>query len=256
MSEVLTESRGELIVPEQRRHIPADLQALPGATPMSMLSIAVQRGMDPATIKDLLALQKEWEANEARKAFNEALAAARAEIPVIRKNKEVDFTSTKGRTNYRYEDLAEIARTIDPILAKHGLSYRFRTSSTPNEPVMVTCIVAHRSGHSEENTLAAGRDDSGNKNSIQAVGSTLTYLQRMTLKAALGLAASTDDDGRGGGTPQAEPDEAGKKALEACGSLNALQAAWKALTAEQRSTLGAVKDECKARIQDAERAAG
>ena len=44
--------------------------------------------------------------------------------------------------------------------------------------------------------MSAGRDDSGNKNSIQAVGSTTTYLQRYTLKAALGLAASDDDDGR------------------------------------------------------------
>lgn len=61
--------------------------------------------------------------------------------------------------------------------------------------VTVTCIISHRDGHFEENTLSAGRDESGNKNSIQAVGSTLTYLQRMTLKASLGLAASDDDDG-------------------------------------------------------------
>lgn len=31
---------------------------------------------------------------------------------------------------------------------------------------------------------------------IQQVGSTITYLQRYTLKAALGLAASQDDDGK------------------------------------------------------------
>ena len=65
-----------------------------------------------------------------------------------------------------------------------------------NEPVSVTCIIAHRDGHSEENTLSAGRDDSGKKNSIQSIGSTITYLQRYTLKSALGLAASADDDGR------------------------------------------------------------
>jgi hypothetical protein len=60
----------------------------------------------------------------------------------------------------------------------------------------VTCIISHRDGYFEETTLSAGRDESGSKNSIQAVGSTLTYLQRMTLKAALGLAAAEDDDGR------------------------------------------------------------
>ena len=60
----------------------------------------------------------------------------------------------------------------------------------------MTCILSHRDGHSEETTLSAGRDDSGNKNSIQAVGSTVTFLQRYTLKAALGLAAAEDDDGK------------------------------------------------------------
>ncbi len=177
------------------------------ATPMSILAVAVQKGMDIATIRELLALQKEWESNEARKAFNEAMAAAKADIPVIRKNQTVDFTSPKGRTFYPYEDLAEIARTVDPILAKHGLSYRFRTTSTPNEPIGVTCIVAHRLGFAEENTLCAGRDDSGNKNSIQSIGSTITYLQRMTLKASLGLSAAVDDDGR---SADDQPEE-GKK---------------------------------------------
>jgi hypothetical protein len=167
-------------------------------TPMAMLSVAVARG-DVALAKDLMDLHERWERNQARKAFDAAIAAAKAEIPVISKNRTVDFTSAKGRTNYRHEDLAEIARTVDPILARHGLSYRFRTSSAVNEPVAVTCILSHADGHAEENTLHAGRDESGNKNSIQAVGSTITYLQRYTLKAALGLAAAEDDDAKAAG---------------------------------------------------------
>lgn len=165
-------------------------------TPMGMLERAVSRGASVEVMEKLMSLQERWAANQARRAFDEAMSAAKSEIPVIAKNREVDFTSQKGRTNYRHEDLAEIARTVDPILTKHGLSYRFRTSSLPNEPVTVTCIVSHRDGYSEENTLSAGRDESGNKNSIQAIGSTITYLQRYTLKAALGLAASNDDDGK------------------------------------------------------------
>ncbi|MCU1464065.1 MAG: hypothetical protein JWO37_4140 [Acidimicrobiales bacterium] len=164
-------------------------------TPMDMLDKAIQQNADIAVLEKLMGLQERWQANQARKAFDEAMASAKAEIPNISKNRTVDFTSQKGRTNYRYEDLGEVAKTVSPILAKYGLSYRFRTASPVNEPVTVTCIVSHREGHFEENTLCAGRDDSGNKNSIQAIGSTLTYLQRMTLKAALGLAATIDDDG-------------------------------------------------------------
>jgi hypothetical protein len=176
------------IIPE-REQLPAVV------TPMAMLAKAVEGGADIDVLEKLMGLSERWEANQARKAFDNAMSAAKAEIPVILKNRVVDFTSQKGRTHYRHEDLAEIARTVSPILAKHGLSYRYRTTSNLNEPVTVTCIVSHRDGHFEENTLSAGRDESGNKNSIQAVGSTLTYLQRMTLKAALGLAASDDDDG-------------------------------------------------------------
>ena len=182
------------IIPE-REQLPAVV------TPMAMLAKAVEGGADIDVLEKLMGLSERWESNQARKAFDNAMSAAKAEIPVIIKNRVVDFTGKTGlRTNYRHEDLAEIARTVTPILAKHGLSYRYRTTSNLNEPVTVTCIVSHRDGHFEENTLSAGRDDSGNKNSIQAVGSTLTYLQRMTLKAALGLAASDDDDGAAAGS--------------------------------------------------------
>jgi hypothetical protein len=136
------------------------------------------------------------EAARARKAFDAALADAKAEIPPIIKNRTVSHETKSGGTkSYKHEDLGDIARTVDPILSKHGLSYRFRTTSNANEPICVTCIVSHRLGYSEGNSLSAGRDDTGNKNSLQAIGSTITYLQRYTLKAALGLAASTDDDG-------------------------------------------------------------
>lgn len=175
-------------------------------TPMEMLSRAVNQGATVEVLEKLMGLQERWEQSQSRKAFDTAIASAKAEIPVIIKNKVVDFTSQKGRTNYAHEDLAEIARTIDPILAKYGLSYRFRIDSQPGV-VLVTCIVSHRDGYSEENTLPAPHDVSGNKNSIQAVGSTITYLQRYTLKASLGLAAAKDDDARSSGASTAISDE-------------------------------------------------
>lgn len=186
------------ILPRQSEMPVSQPYAVSAITPMAMLGQAVERGADMATLEKLMALQERWEANQARKAFDAALASAKAEIPVITKNRQVGYeTKGGGKTSYQHEDLGEIARTVDPILAKHGLSYRFRTLSEVNQPVSVTCIVAHRDGHSETNTLTAGRDDSGQKNLIQQIGSTITYLQRYTLKAALGLAAAADDDGRG-----------------------------------------------------------
>lgn len=186
--------------PPEQKNVPAIPYSEPVAvTPMTMIDRALVSNAAPETLEKLLALQERWEANQGRKAFDEAMASAKAEIPTIRKNRTVDFTSSKGRTHYKHEDLAEIAATVNPILGKYGLSYRFKTTNAPNEPITVTCIITHRLGYYEETTLSGPRDDSGNKNAIQQVGSTLTYLQRMTLKAALGLAASEDDDGAAAG---------------------------------------------------------
>lgn len=160
---------------------------------MDLIAQAVAGGQSIDVIRELKNMAKELADDAARRAFEAAMSAAKAEIPTISKNRVVDFTSQKGRTNYRHEDLGEIAKVIDPILGKHGLSYRYETV-TEGGKVKVTCIVSHREGHSVRNELTADHDNSGNKNSIQAVGSTITYLQRYTLKAALGLAASNDDD--------------------------------------------------------------
>ena len=172
-------------------------------TPMEMLGRAIERGVDADTLDKLMALKERFDAAEARKAFDAAMSEAKAKMPVIHKGREVDFVGKNSglQTNYRFEDMGIIAKTVDPILSEFGLSYRFRTEQHEGGAISVTCIVSHRDGHSEENTLTAGRDETGNKNNLQQVGSTITYLQRYTLKAALGLAASEDTDG-------ARPDEA------------------------------------------------
>ncbi len=173
-------------------HVPTSL------TPMEMLAAAVQRDASLEVLNGLMALQERWEKNQSRRAFDNAMADAKGEIPPIIKNREVDFTSQKGRTHYRHEDLMEIARTVDPILKKYGLSYRFR-STQEGQRITVSCIISHRDGYAEETSLTAGEDHTGNKNQHQAVASAATYLQRYTLKLALGLAAGLDDDGQSAG---------------------------------------------------------
>ncbi len=156
-------------------------------TPMDMLNNAINSGASVEMMERLLTMQERWEANQARKFFDAALSAAKAEIPVIHKG-------AKGHNNKSYADFASIARVVDPIISKHGLSYRFRTRQEVG--IAVTCILSHEAGHSEETTLVGPADASGSKNAIQAIGSTLTYLQRYSLVQMLGLAASEDDDGR------------------------------------------------------------
>ena len=183
--------------PEPRKERPTTALTVADATPMQMLAIAVQQGADIAKLEKLMELQERWERNQGRKAFEAAVAEAKSELKPILKSREVDFTGNTGkRTNYWYEDFAQIATQVDPVLSKHGLSYRHRAQQNA-KTLTVTCILAHRDGHHEETTLSADNDESGNKNSIQSVGSAATYLQRYTLKLALGLAAAKDNDARG-----------------------------------------------------------
>lgn len=167
---------------------------LPADPMVNMIErIAMDPGSDLDKLERMLAMKERIDGQNAMRQFADALSEARSTIPPIIKDATVDFTSSKGRTNYKHETLAGIAKVIDPILSKNGLSYRFRTDQGQGG-VKVTCIIQHRAGHFEETTLMGGADQSGNKNGFQAIGSAVTYLQRYTLKAALGLSAEVDDD--------------------------------------------------------------
>jgi hypothetical protein len=180
--------------PEIIENAPGQIVPLAATTPMQMLAQAIDRGMSPEVIDKLMSLGERWDKTQARKAFDVAIARAKAEIPVIKK--------TAAGHNNKYADLAAIARVVDPIIAKHGLSYRFRTAQT--DKISVTCVLSHEAGHFEENTLTGMPDKGPGRNDIQAIGSALTYLQRYSLVQALGIAASEDDDGKAGGNGSAE----------------------------------------------------
>lgn len=164
-----------------------------------MVSLIERVVMDPEASIDklerMLEMRERMQAQAAKAAYDNAIAEAKAEIPPIIKSGVVDYTNKDGkRTQFIHETLDGIAKIIDPILSKHGLSYRFRSNQGSGN-VTVTCVVAHRDGYAEETSLSGAPDASGSKNPYQAVGSAVTYLQRYTLKLALGLSASKDTDG-------------------------------------------------------------
>lgn len=172
---------------------PYPLPALPSA-PMRMLELAIERGATIEVLERLLTLQERFEATEARKAYVAALAAFKKDPPSLTKNKRTDFTSkrTGDRTEYDYLTLDEACEVIGPALSKHGLSHRWEVTQRDGM-ITVSCILQHAEGHSESVTLQAGADMTGNKNPIQGVGSTVTYLERYTLLAITGLAAKGQD---------------------------------------------------------------
>ena len=165
-------------------------------TPYDMIKIAVEKGTDLAQLGKLMDMKDRWEANEARKAYNEAFTAFKAEAVEILKTIAVTDGPLKGK---KYADLFAAIDVITPALSKHGLSHSWKPTKDERDWLEVTCTIRHVLGHTESVALGGPPDTTGSKNAIQARGSTLSYLERYSLLAATGLAAKNqDDDGAGG----------------------------------------------------------
>lgn len=171
-------------------------------TPMTLIERAAAQGAPVEMMAQLFDLKLRVEADEARKAYNAAMAEFKKNVPHIEKNKPVTF----GKTEYRHTTLDHACDVLIPALSAVGIRHRWENSQV-GDLITVTCVLSHDLGHSESTSLSANPDTSGSKNGIQAIGSTTTYLQRYTLLAACGVAAAnTDDDGNGGGLDMPEDD--------------------------------------------------
>lgn len=160
--------------------------------PMQLLAAAVSSGADIDKLTKLMDLQERWEAANAQKAFTAAMAKFKECPPKLVKDKNVSF----GNTKYKHAELDQVTDKVAAALSAVGISHRFEIDQSDSR-ITVSCILTHVAGHSVKTTLGGGADSSGGKNSIQAIGSTVSYLQRYTLLAATGLATGEgDDDGR------------------------------------------------------------
>jgi hypothetical protein len=167
---------------------------------MNIISAASTNGeVDADKLLKLIEASERFDANVARKAYVKAMAAFQANAPKIVKD-------AKGH-NSGYTKLSTVISIVAPKLSEQGLSHSWVTEQD-GKTIKVFCKITHEQGHSEKTYLSAEADTSGSKNSIQALGSTVTYLKRYTLEAALGLAeAEQGDDGAGSdGDPNAMPE--------------------------------------------------
>lgn len=177
--------------------------------------------MTPDHLEKLLDVHLRNEANEARKAYVVAMAAFKEDPPEILKDKTVSFK----QTSYRHATLYNVTNKINTALSLNGLTASWVTSQD-NGSVKVTCKITHVLGHSEETSLSAPPDTSGSKNAIQAIASTVTYLERYTLFALTGLAGKDQDDdaaGAGNSPPTVRPptDEEWTVIAEVCKAITA-----------------------------------
>jgi hypothetical protein len=185
-----------------------------------------------------------------------ALAKAQAEVE----------NATKGSVNphfkSRYADLAEVLNTVRPVFSHYGLSI-LQSTSFDGTLVHVTTTVAHAEGGwaSSCASCSPARIDA------QGIGAATTYLRRYSLAAMAGV-AQEDDDGNAASHQQRPAQESkredglltatlevAQKQLDRCEDMDALGKAWATLPANVRKALGAHKDKCKQRLQEASHAA-
>ena len=157
-----------------------------GATILAVISRAAA---DPATdvekMERLMAMYERMEDRRARSEFAADLAEMQDSLPSIGER-----GNAAGR--YTYALWEDINAAIKPILKQHGFALSFRTDFT--DGIAVTGVLSHRSGHREETTIKLPADNSGNKNAVQAVASSVSYGKRYTAGALLNLTSHGEDD--------------------------------------------------------------
>lgn len=167
--------------------------------PSALIRYALESKAGIEQLERLYALQLKWDADQAMKAYVSDMTAAKVDTQRIFEERHVTFPTRTGTTGYYDATIGNVVTTVVGWLAKFGFSHRW-SMRQEGGLIYVTCVMMHAEGHSETCELSAAPDDSGGKNSIQAIASTKTHLERHTLLAVTGLATSEhDDDARAAG---------------------------------------------------------
>jgi hypothetical protein len=120
------------------------------------------------------------------------LVDALGDLDDIDRDKRASITSDRtGKSfDYTYADLAAVLGHVRPILARHRLAVVQPVETTDQGFVAVSTVLVHTSGQRFPSPALRLRQP----DDARTLGSTITYLRRYSVLAALGL-ATEDDDG-------------------------------------------------------------
>ncbi len=121
-----------------------------------------------------------------------ALVKAQGEFKAIDKNRVATIVSTKGRYTYKYADLADVLRAVQPALTANGLAQIQRTLIVWREDranLIIRTELRHVSGE-----MVASEWPLALQQQPQQTGSLLSYFRRYALCALLGIAAEDMED--------------------------------------------------------------
>lgn len=158
-----------------------------------LLNLAIEKGASAADLKELVGLHERIADREAEQEFARAMAAFKAECPPLIKARTAKIiTKGGGSYSFDYADLDDIAKVIDPVLHRHGLSYSW-DSLIEGGALTCICIIRHVNGHSQPSRFTLPIENPSAMNPQQKVGAAMSFAQRRSLCSALGL-TTTDED--------------------------------------------------------------
>ena len=146
---------------------------------------ALNPDVDIDKMERLLQMQERVMDRQAMMAYSAAMAAMQTELPSIEEHGQGN--------NGKYATLEDIVDTVRPIMQKHGFAVSFRIQ-TQERGIQVTGVLMHKDGHREETSMLLPADISGNKNAVQAFGSSTSYGKRYVLSALLNITTRGQDD--------------------------------------------------------------
>lgn len=192
------------------------------ATPINMLAVIASAASDPRVdvpkMQALLGMQKELEAEQARKAFIAAFIELQRELPEIRTDGKIEIREREsggqrtGRVQQAtpYATFQNIMKTVKPLLREYGFALSFSTEPSPDGTrIIVKGLLEHTGGHFRETHFPLPAEVSGSKNNVQGWGSTFSYGKRYSAIALLNIISNAKEDKDiDGSTPKIDP---GKK---------------------------------------------
>lgn len=173
----------------------------PANSAVSIIQQAIQTGADPAYLKELLAVRREWEADEARKAYFAAISEFQRQAPIIPKGDDAH-----GK---QYARMDRIWRTVRELFTDLGLSCTWQVCTIGDGVCHVEGQLAHKQGHGVPLIMDVALPELiRGQNLAQQVGSARTYAQRYAFCAATGVQTGEDDDGLTAGTQYVTKEQA------------------------------------------------
>jgi hypothetical protein len=171
--------------------------------------LALDPHADAEKLERMTAMYEALKAKEAELAYNAAKGRILKKLAGIKilKNRSVlnEVDNAKPQKGigeaFKYAPLEEIDKHLRPLLAEEEMDLSYSDEPREGGDILMRGRLKHLpGGHYEDSLMPAPPDTTGGKSSVQAVGSTNSYLRRYVACNIFNIVVVGDDDDGTGGT--------------------------------------------------------